>query len=210
MNDEIQQVVKRTRQYWFTDGFVEISMGGIFLILALYFYLQSVLPPESLILLILQAGFILVIFGTLFLGKRLVNRLKSRVTFPRSGYVAYQVPSNKQRILSMGIALVIAALIAGLFITTPTSLNWIPAITGFIVAIVWLISGARVGLIRFFVLSVVSMVLGTGLSLSGLETYFSLSIYYAAMGLSLILSGTLTLANYLRQPVSMNNDIATR
>jgi hypothetical protein len=206
MNDEIDQVVKRTRQYWFTDGFVEISLGGIFIILGIYFYLQSALPPDSLLLFILQAGFVLVIFGAVFMGKYIVNRLKSRLTFPRTGYVAYQPATKKQRMLSVGIALTMAALIAALFLTTPISMNWIPAITGFVVAIVWLISASRVGLVRFYLLAVFSSVMGVGLSLSGLETYLSLSIYYAIIGLSLILSGALALSKYLRQLPAMNEN----
>lgn len=209
MNDEIHQVVRRTRQYWFTDGFVEISLGGIFVILGIYFYLQSALPPDSLILFILQAGFVLVIFGAIFLGKYIVNRLKSRLTFPRTGYVSYQTATKKQRVISVGVALTMTVLITTLFLTTSISMNWIPAITGFVVAILWLISASRVGLVRFYLLAVFSLVMGVGLSLSGLELYPSLSTYYVIIGLSLILSGALALSIYLRQlPASNENNPA--
>jgi hypothetical protein len=75
-----------------------------------------------------------------------------------------------------------------------------------VVGIIWLISAFRVGLLRFYLQSILSLLLGVGLSLARLETYQSLAIYYAVMGLVLILSGGLTLINYLRQNPPLEND----
>ena len=94
-----------------------------------------------------------------------------------------------------------------LFLATPLSLNWIPAITGLVVGIIWLISAFRVGLLRFYLQSILSLLLGVGLSLAKLETYQSLAVYYAAMGLVLILSGGLTLLKYIRHNPPMENDL---
>ncbi|MFC1923666.1 hypothetical protein ACFLY4_10305, partial [Chloroflexota bacterium] len=129
MNDE--HVVQRTRQYWFSDGLVELSVGGTFIILGLYFYIQSILPSGSLVLLAI---------GVIFLSRYVVNKFKSHLTFPRTGYVSYNRATKKQRIVSAGIAIFIAALNIALFLATPLSLNWIPAITGLVVGIIWLIS----------------------------------------------------------------------
>ena len=77
MNDELEHVVQRTRQYWFSDGLVELSVGGTFIILGLYFYIQSILPSESLVLLAIQAGFVFLLFGVIFLSRYVVNKFKS-------------------------------------------------------------------------------------------------------------------------------------
>ncbi len=111
-----------------------------------------------------------------------------------------------QHMLSIGLVLFIVTLIVGLFLTTTIAMNWIPAITGVIVSIIWLISTARVGLIRLYVQSLLSLLLGVGLSLASLETYQSLAVYYAVMGLVLILSGELTLIRYLRQNPPLENN----
>ena len=206
MNDELEHVVQRTRQYWFADGLVELSVGGTFIILALYFYIQSILPSGSLVLLAIQAAFVFLLFGVIFLSRYVVNKSKSHLTFPRTGYVSYNRASKKQRIVSAGTAILIAALNIALFLATPLSLNWIPAITGLIVGFIWLISAFRVGLLRFYLQSILSLLLGVGLSLARFETYQSLAIYYAVMGLVLILSGGLTLINYLRQNPPLEND----
>ena len=206
MNNELEHVVQRTRQYWFSDGLVELSVGGTFMILGLYFYIQSILPSASLVLLAVQAGFVFMLFGVIFLSRYVVNKFKSHLTFPRTGYVSYNRASKKQRIVSASTAILIAALNIALFLTTPLSLNWIPAITGLVVGIIWLISAFRVGLLRFYLQSILSLLLGVGLSLTGLETYQSLAVFYTVMGLVLILSGGLTLLNYLRQNPPMEND----
>jgi hypothetical protein len=135
-----------------------------------------------------------------------VNKFKSGLTFPRTGYVSYKRASKKQRIISVSIAIIIASLIIALFLSTPLSLNWIPAITGLIVGIVWLISAVRVGLVRFYLQSILSLLLGVGLSLARLETYQGLAIYFAAMGIVLLISGGVTLAKYLRQYPTSEKD----
>ena len=206
MNDELELVVQRTRQYWFADGLVELSVGGTFIILGLYFYIQSILPSESLVLLAVQAGFVFLLFGVIFLSRYVVNRFKPHLTFPRTGYVSYNRASKKHRIVSAGIAIFIAALNIALFLTTPLSLNWIPAITGLVVGTIWLISAFRVGLLRFYLQSILSLLMGVGLFLARLETYQSLALYYTVMGLVLILSGGLTLIKYLRQNPPLNNE----
>lgn len=206
MNDELEHVVQRTRQYWFSDGLVELSIGGIFIFLGAYFFVQSHLQPRSLILFILQAGLILAIFGSMYIGRRMVSRYKSRMTHPRTGYVTYEQASKPQRMRNIGLVLFMVTLIVALFLTTTISMNWIPAITGLIVSILWLISAARVGLIRLYVQSLLSLLLGVGLSLASLETYQSLAVYYAVIGLVLILSGGLTLIRYLRQNPPLKNN----
>jgi hypothetical protein len=206
MNDDLEHVVQRTRQYWFSDGLVELSIGGIFIFLGLYFFIQSILQPGSLASLIMQAGLILAIFGAIFLGRRLVNRFKSRLTYPRTGYVTYPKASRKLRLLIMSLVMVTMAIIVGLFLTSSVTINWVPAITGLIVSIIWLVSAVRVGLVRFYVQSLLSLLLGAGLSLLTLETYQSLAIYYSGVGLVLAISGGLTLFKYLHQSPPLEND----
>ena len=88
MNDNIDHVVQRTRQYWFSDGIVELSVGSLFLLLGVYFYLQSTLPTGSLLLVGFQVGFVFLLVGAMFLSRYLVDKLKSRFIFPRTGYVS--------------------------------------------------------------------------------------------------------------------------
>jgi hypothetical protein len=197
MNQDIDQVIQRTRQYWFSDGIVELSVGLLFLILGLYFYLQSLLVPGSSLLIILQVGFVFLLIGSIFLSRHLVAKLKSRLTTPRTGYVSYKRASKKQRTLSIAVVCLIAVINAVLFLSTPLSINWVPAISGLIVGSLWLISALRVGLLRFYLQAILAYLLGALLSFTNLDLNQNLALFYGISGGVLILSGGLTLSKYL-------------
>lgn len=204
MSKNFDQVAQKTRQYWFSDGIVELSIGSLFFLLGIYFYLQFRLPPGSLVLVGFQVGFVFILFGAIYLSRYLVSKLKSRITIPRTGYVSYKRASKKQRILSISAVAVIAVINAALILTTPLSSNWIPAITGIFLGSIWLIFAFRVGLARLFLQSIAAFLLGAILSISQLEVYLALAIFYGIFGLALILFGFWTLATYLRRHPAMN------
>lgn len=84
---------QRVRRYWVEDGLVEAMLGAGFLVLALVLALGQRCPSwlEGL----LQAAAIV----ALVLGVRWsVTRLKWRVTYPRTGYVAYSRGSPARRV----------------------------------------------------------------------------------------------------------------
>ncbi len=133
MNNDINHTVQRTCQYWFIDGLAELSVWGLFLLLGIYFFIQAILPSGSLVLLIFQLSFVFVLFGMLFTSRYLLNKFKSKITFPRTGYVSYKKASKVQKLTSASLALLIATIPIILFFTTPLSLNWIPIFTGLLV-----------------------------------------------------------------------------
>ena len=209
MNNDIDQVVQRTRQYWFSDGIVELSVGNLFLLLGIYFYLQSTLSPGSLLLISFQIGFTFLLIGAMFISRYIVNKFKSRLTTPRTGYVSFKRASRKQRIVSIAIVCLIALINAALFLTARLSMNWVPAFTGLIVGSIWLASALRVGLFRFYLHSILAYLLGVILSFSNLEIYQSLALFYGILGCAMILSGGFTLAIYLRQHPPIEEEFQT-
>jgi hypothetical protein len=208
MNDKIDHTVQRTRQYWFIDGLAELSVGGLFILLAIYFFIQAILPSGSLALIIFQSSFVFLLFGMIFVSRYLLNKFKSRITFPRTGYVSYKKASKAQRLLSAGLAILIASIPIFLYFTTPFSFSWIPIFTGLLVGAIWLISAFRIGLLRLYLQALLSIILGVLISLANLNTYPSLAIYYGVMGMVLTLSGGFILAKYLRHYPALENDTA--
>lgn len=206
MNDDIYHTVQRTRQYWFIDGLAELSVGGLFLFLGIYFFIQSFLPTGSLTLLIFQLSFVFILFAMIFTSRYLLNKFKSRITYPRTGYVSYKKASKVQKLTSASLAIVIATIPIILYFTTPLSLNWIPIFTGLLVGAIWLISAVHIGLLRLYLQALLSLILGVLLSLTNLDTYPSLAIYYGVMGIVLFTSGGIILAKYLRQHPEVEND----
>jgi hypothetical protein len=58
--------------------------------------------------------------------------------------------------------------------------------------------GRRLSLARFYALAAISLILGVGMSLSGLGNDPGLAIFYGLMGLAVTISGAVTLYNYLQ------------
>ena len=76
-NHEIKQVEQRVKRYWYSDGIAELSSGGMFLLLGLYFGILGYFEEGSLISVILQVSMLLVFVGGAFGVRWLVNTLKS-------------------------------------------------------------------------------------------------------------------------------------
>jgi hypothetical protein len=199
INKDFNQITQRTRQYWFSDGLAELVTGLVFLMLGLYFYLQATMPPGSLLVNLLQVSFVLIVLGAAFFGKRAIRMLKDRLTVPRTGYVAYPPADRRHRWIGALLAMIMAALVARLVVSMPAALDLLPALTGLILAAIWLITTARIGLLRFYLLAVISFALGLVLSLIGLGDTLGVAYLYASIGLILVFSGGTVLHNYLRR-----------
>jgi uncharacterized membrane protein HdeD (DUF308 family) len=201
MQNNLSDIERRVKRYWYTDGIGELIGGGMFILLGIYFGLQEFLGPNSLVSGILQVSLILVMIGGMFISRRLINTLKTRLTYPRTGYVEYQVNEHNLRrrwILALVMGLVVAALTM-IFVRLLQFFDSIVAITGIIVALILVALRAKSGgMPRFYVLGAVSLVLGLLLSISGLPNGYSLGLFYGLMGISFLVSGGLTLHRYLK------------
>ena len=202
MQHNLPDVEQRIKRYWYTDGIGELIGGGMFILLGIYFALQEVLGQNSTVGGVLQASLILVMIGGMFVSRRLINALKTRLTYPRTGYVEYQIDERKiksRRILAAIVAFTISALTI-VFVRAFDFFDAIVAVTGFAVALILIILRAKSsGPTRFYVLGAVSLVLGLVLSVSGLPNGYSLGLFYGLMGLAFMLSGGLTLWRYLEE-----------
>jgi hypothetical protein len=162
--------------------------------------LQEFLGQNSLVGGILQVSLILVMIGGMWISRKLVTTLKTRLTYPRTGYVEYHVDERNlksRRIWVILLAFTISALTM-VFVRLFQSFDSIVAVTGVAVGVILVILRAKIsGLTRFYVLGAVSILLGLALSVSRLPNGYSLGLFYGLMGLSFMLSGGLTLRRYL-------------
>jgi hypothetical protein len=202
MQNNVSDVQRRVRRYWYTDGLGELIGGGMFILLGLYFALQEFLGHESLVSGILQASLVLVLIGGMFMSRRLINALKTRLTYPRTGYVEYEVDEHAMKSRRIWVAL-LAFTISALtmvFVRLFQFFDAIVAVTGVAVGLVLVVLRAKsAGLRRFYALGVVSLLLGLVLSGSGLPNAYSLGLFYGLMGVAFITSGGLTLRRYLKE-----------
>lgn len=203
MQNNLSDVERRVQRYWYTDGIGELIGGGMFILLGIYFAAQTYLGENSLVSGWLQAGLILFLLGGMATGRWLIKQLKSRLTYPRTGYVEYRAHDenrNKRRIVVALVAGLVAAFSIVFASRLVSFLNMTVALTGILVgAILIFLQGRGSGLERFYLLGGISVVLGIALSLSGLPDGYSLGLFYSLMGVAFAISGGMVLRRYLRE-----------
>ncbi len=211
MQSDFSEVEQRVKRYWYTDGIGELIGGAMFLLLGLYFFLQQYFGDRPSVSVILESGLVVFMIVAIFLGRRLINALKARLTYPRTGYVEYRrAEKNKfwRRILTVVFAMVIGMFVI-VIARNVNAIDSLVAVTGALVAVILLVKqGWSSGMPRFYLLSAISLALGIALSFSGLPRGYNLTVYYGLMGITFALSGGLTLWHYLQEnplPVESRN-----
>ena len=212
MKDETSQIEQRVKRYWYSDGIGEMMGGVMFLVLAAYFSLQQYLGDESFIGGMLQAGLVLLLIGGVYVGRRVVNSAKARITYPRTGYVEYRTNSRNavlMRVLAALTAMTVAS-VSIIVVRRFDSIDAMVAVTGLLVAVIFAVKqGLTSGLGRFYFLSAAALVFGGILSVSGFTRGYNLGLFYGLMGLAFVISGGLTLKSYLREnplPTEVGNE----
>ena len=202
MNNDLSDIEQRVKRYWFADGIGELAGGGMFLLLGAYFGIPQYLGDDSQLSAIFQSSLVLVLIGGIFVVRWLVTMLKTRLTYPRTGYVEYRVDKRnalRTRTLAMAFAMVMAfsmvLLAKSIQVVDSTVL-----MTGLVVGAVFvLLRGKSYGVQRFYFLGAISAILGVALSFSSLPIGYSLAAFYGLMGLVVMLSGGWVLFRYLRE-----------
>ena len=195
--DELDKAKQRSFQYWYMDGLNEIGFGCLMLLLGLYFYLEGALSQTSTLRVILDSSLILVILGGAWLISRGIKYFKEKITYPRTGYVAYAQKRRTPRWLTAIIAGLAGAFFAAIIIQG-NLLKWLPALTGIVLCLVMVFMAARANLLRFYLLAAVALIIGVVITLSNFEQSVGLSAVYALFGLTLLISGIRSLVLYLR------------
>ena len=196
MKDSIDSLQQHTQQYWNIDGLAEIAIGGFFLLLSLNFFGIVLLPDGPIRIILGVAGTPLLVILAIWVGKRGVEILKTRLTYPRTGYIAYQQPSKKRRWISW----IIAAVITGLLIILIYIFDlgpgaWMPLVDGIFLGLLLLLINR--GFLRFYLLAAASFLSGLLLAYANVAGNLGHAAFYGLMGTALVLSGALTLRAYL-------------
>lgn len=192
----------RTIQYWFEDGIVELGIGSLFLLLGIYFYLQATLKNTYWVEQ-LSVAFVLVFVVGWYLIDSFIRSAKERITFPRTGYVAYKSDKNNKKLLRLVLAIIVGVLVsAGLlvmFSSRPLGIdNMLPAATGLTIAIVLGIMGFYTSLPRFYIPAVFGLLCGVGLTMSGSGNNLGTAFVYLTTAFVLIIIGAIIFRRYLK------------
>ncbi len=200
MSDDFKKPQQRALQYWLADGVGELFVGSILLLAAIVDYLQES-APGSLLSKILGIASVFLVVGGAFGGRWIIQRIKERTTYPRTGYVANKSGWKNKRDVAIAIG-VMALLFAFVVFTTVTDTklaDWGPVVCGLFMGILLVQAGYRSDLPRLYILALLGLLIGAGLFVSGLGIVLSLPLFFGLNGLILLVSGGLTLWKYLRQ-----------
>jgi predicted tellurium resistance membrane protein TerC len=199
---DLSQIEQRVKRYWYEDGIAELAGGGMFILLGLYFAIQGIFGEISLVSVILQVSLALLMIAGAFGVRWLVNLLKTRLTYPRTGYVQYRVNERDTKhrrytIAGSAMLIAVASVVLADYIRAFDSMV---LVTGLLVGLILIVlRGKSAGLKRFYVLGVLAVLLGAVLSMSGLTQAYNLTLFYGLSGITFIVSGGLTLRRYLHE-----------
>lgn len=200
MHDNFVDVEKRVKRYWYEDGIAEIAVGLVFVILGAFFGVQGFYGEGSKVAVILQMSMVLVMLGSIFGTQWLVKTLKSRLTYPRTGYVEYRAKdkeSNQVRLIVIIVALVIA-IASFVLISFFREVDSMVLVSSILVGMIFiLLRGRSSGVTRFYYFGGLSFILGVVLTFSNLPRLYGLGSFYGFVGLVILFSGILALRSYL-------------
>jgi hypothetical protein len=211
MTTEMDEKQLRAKQYWYVDGTYEFNMAGICILLTFYFLALAKFEGTKLGG-ILSVAMILVFVGGMYGVNWLIRLLKTRITFPRTGYVSYKRETGKKRVVRLAIMGAIAGIISALlsfwiirssatfivYTSRTYSLNWLPAFTGVMMAIAAIIFAVRMRIPRFYGVAGLSVVIGVATMFIPADMNTGMAIYYGIMGVALLVVGGVVLSKYLR------------
>jgi hypothetical protein len=208
-NDPVLQATKRAQRYWYEDGIWEIGFGLLNLILCIFFFFVQFdrwTGPLVFIPLLIEVA---TIIGAGWLIKRVVAFLKERITYPRTGYVAYRKispMSRLKRVLLTGAIALFTGGVVGAIAASGGVKSVAPLVTGVFTAGVMIYLGYRFSLARMYVLALILVFLGVGIYFAGFNNTLGSATFFGGFGLLMLLSGGLTLLVYLRRTNPMVDD----
>ncbi len=203
MNDPIKDAIQQTRRYWYVDGLTELATGALLVVVGVFFIILGMIVPSTFANWLNGLGLPALILVGGIAGRWAVNRLKERLTYPRTGYVAFRQPRVGLKLLTIVVGMMVAVILAvAIFQLKYTWLvNATPAVMS---AIMIALVGQRFGLRRFYWLAGYTLLLSLPLALLQVSDKFVVAIFIGGCGLGFLVSGGLTLRNYLNttQPAS--------
>ncbi len=206
MPDDLKQSQLRTIQYFYVDGSFEFGFGLLCLILAVFFYAET--SMHGWLAALVDSSLVLVMIGGAWLIRHLITLLKEKVTWPRTGYVTYSRQNGVKRgwriALGLGVGILVAITATVLASTPRFHLNSMALLSGILLGLVLVFLGWRTSTLRFYLLALLSSLVGGVLAFSRVVDNVALAGYYLVFGLVLIGTGTCVLRAYLRQnPVQL-------
>jgi hypothetical protein len=205
MENRIDNLVKQTYRYYYEDGLVEVAIGLLFAAVGLLLLAWQSIAYSPLVSILVVMGLLVLVIGGIYLIKRVVRETKERLTYPRTGYVAYRQgePSKGRWIIP-----VVALGIVFISLFLPDSLTGMSVIVGALMGAVLILIGYRVNLLRFYIVGITAIVSGAAFSWSDVTEFIAVGLTFAVAGGALLLAGGFAFINYLRDHPKQSEDLS--
>jgi uncharacterized membrane-anchored protein len=136
---------------------------------------------------------------------KLVQWLKSRITYPRTGFVKYPEPSGKRRGAAAIVAVVVSAgLIAAASLSKDASLTSdssgvILAGFGIAIAAAFVVRAVKTGMPRFYIEALVTAGISVWVLVAKVSFILGIGILWIGLGIASVITGAMALAEYLHK-----------
>lgn len=198
--DSTKDFQRRVRQYWYEDGLIEIGAGCAILLIAGIYLSAALFMKGPVGALVTAFAPMLVILLWVLGGKKLIQTLKEKITYPRTGYVKYRQDPRTRSISRRVLVMIVAASVSGLVILFAASIPKIyyAALTGIMAAAIMFILGYQANVKRFYLVGIWVILSGLVISLLPIVEPWDMPALVGSMGLGWIVSGIVALTNYLK------------
>jgi hypothetical protein len=206
MENNIDNIVRKTYRYYYDDGLVEMAIGLLFIAVGLILLAWQSSDFSPLVTIVVVMGLLVVAIGGVYLLKRLASEMKRRITYPRTGYVAYR--QGEPSIGGRWLFLLAALALGGVSLFLPDSFTGMSAVVGAILGAVLILMGYRVSLPRFYIVGIIALVSGVALSWSDAAEFIAVALTFTIAGGALFLAGGFALISYLRDHPRPNGEMS--
>jgi hypothetical protein len=214
MNTE--NILNRAYAHWLKDGIFEIGLGILFAGVGTFRASIHLVGEKSATYYWLTAGLFLFMLGYAWGFSRIVKYVKTRITYPRTGYMSFKPYNyNYKSILAL---LIFAGVLSfslggalGVLASQPDQQEVggiVPIVMGIVGTIVFTYAAQRFELKRLYHLAVFSLGIGIVMGMLGVGVVLGLSFFYLSIGLTMIVTGCLALLQFLRshEPIDLNGE----
>jgi len=196
MADQVDETVRRVHRYLYDDGLIEMGVGILFIVVGLGLIAFVAIQDNTILGIALIVGLLAIATGGAIFTKRALEVVKERVTYPRTGYVAYHTEESSRGGWVVPVA---ALLLLFLSLFLPKELTRISSMIGALMFVIICSLGYRLRLRRFYLVGSISLLAGVSASLLFPNEAIGAGVTFSVTGLTLVVSGTLTLSTYLRR-----------
>jgi hypothetical protein len=196
---DLRDIQRRPAKYWNADGLPELFMGIVWIVWGASWLFGQSLPRGTAWNVFWMFTPALLTFSGMA-AVWATRKLKARVTFPRSGYVAWHEPTRLQRLTTAVVAIVAASVIAALSVTSRVhgAERVAPLVLGVVLSLAFVVASLTQHAPHMLALAGVALMLG--LAFVGLELgWQSTNWMLIGLGVATAASGAVRFGLFLKR-----------